>query len=398
VSVKSDDETLDILWGAEAIGEAIGQPPRATFHLLESGAIPAAARSGLSGRDSPRAARSPVRRGRTMSATSNSTRSLTAAPGWRAPGAANTVWEGRVAQRRLRFGEYAGTLEHLGGDSWAAYDLKGKELGRGPSLRAALQLLPPWPGTRDINFLIAPETLEKLAEIAKVPQKNRQIFCELMLEIIQRVRSEYSVRIPRKHLGTTKKIEAAIRGASARIVGELDCAEYKIFDQAIRMQAPGSTGIRNCSAGGRGCSADCPLRIESVSYDGRKITFGDLILTLNAACDALARMNNISSHRNRYQNTRRPKGSVSNPYLRVFVYRLLEAAKIYGGKLTFEKVNGGTTGQALQLLRTVLPGFIPNELRTIYPMIDRVRQAMAAGHDPLENPAPNGTTSKSRNI
>jgi hypothetical protein len=40
VSIKSDDDAPDILWGAEAIGKAIGRPPRATFHLLESGAIP----------------------------------------------------------------------------------------------------------------------------------------------------------------------------------------------------------------------------------------------------------------------------------------------------------------------------------------------------------------------
>jgi hypothetical protein len=40
VTAESKDDAPDILWGAEAIGKAIGRPPRATFYLLESGAIP----------------------------------------------------------------------------------------------------------------------------------------------------------------------------------------------------------------------------------------------------------------------------------------------------------------------------------------------------------------------
>jgi hypothetical protein len=31
----------DVIWGAEAIGEVIGKPTRATFHLLEAGLLPA---------------------------------------------------------------------------------------------------------------------------------------------------------------------------------------------------------------------------------------------------------------------------------------------------------------------------------------------------------------------
>jgi hypothetical protein len=31
----------DVLWGAEAIGAAIGKPTRATFHMLERGLLPA---------------------------------------------------------------------------------------------------------------------------------------------------------------------------------------------------------------------------------------------------------------------------------------------------------------------------------------------------------------------
>jgi hypothetical protein len=38
---ESDDEKSDVLWGASAIGRAIGKPARATFHLLESGHLPA---------------------------------------------------------------------------------------------------------------------------------------------------------------------------------------------------------------------------------------------------------------------------------------------------------------------------------------------------------------------
>jgi len=31
----------DVLWGAAKIGEVIGKSPRATFHLLEAGLLPA---------------------------------------------------------------------------------------------------------------------------------------------------------------------------------------------------------------------------------------------------------------------------------------------------------------------------------------------------------------------
>lgn len=31
----------DILWGATAIGQAIGRSPRSTFHMLERGSLPA---------------------------------------------------------------------------------------------------------------------------------------------------------------------------------------------------------------------------------------------------------------------------------------------------------------------------------------------------------------------
>jgi hypothetical protein len=36
-----ETESLGILWGARQIGEFIGKPPRATFHLLETGQLPA---------------------------------------------------------------------------------------------------------------------------------------------------------------------------------------------------------------------------------------------------------------------------------------------------------------------------------------------------------------------
>jgi hypothetical protein len=36
-----DKNDLDLLWGAEAIGKAIGVNPRKAFHLLERKAIPA---------------------------------------------------------------------------------------------------------------------------------------------------------------------------------------------------------------------------------------------------------------------------------------------------------------------------------------------------------------------
>jgi hypothetical protein len=35
------DETLDLAWGAREIARLIGKTPRATFHLLEQGQIPA---------------------------------------------------------------------------------------------------------------------------------------------------------------------------------------------------------------------------------------------------------------------------------------------------------------------------------------------------------------------
>jgi len=34
-------ETLDLVWGAANIARLIGKTPRATFHLLEGGKIPA---------------------------------------------------------------------------------------------------------------------------------------------------------------------------------------------------------------------------------------------------------------------------------------------------------------------------------------------------------------------
>ncbi|TIM10973.1 MAG: DNA-binding protein [Mesorhizobium sp.] len=33
--------TIDLVWGAEAIASVIGAKPRQTFHLLETGQIPA---------------------------------------------------------------------------------------------------------------------------------------------------------------------------------------------------------------------------------------------------------------------------------------------------------------------------------------------------------------------
>ena len=40
-SAEKAAEPLDPIWCAKAIGEEIGRSPRSTFHLLESGAIPA---------------------------------------------------------------------------------------------------------------------------------------------------------------------------------------------------------------------------------------------------------------------------------------------------------------------------------------------------------------------
>jgi hypothetical protein len=39
-------ETLDLIWGAEAIARLIGKTPRATLHLLERERIPATKRGG----------------------------------------------------------------------------------------------------------------------------------------------------------------------------------------------------------------------------------------------------------------------------------------------------------------------------------------------------------------
>ncbi len=38
---NTTDETLDLVWGAKAIGECIGRNPRQTFYLLEKGELPA---------------------------------------------------------------------------------------------------------------------------------------------------------------------------------------------------------------------------------------------------------------------------------------------------------------------------------------------------------------------
>lgn len=39
--MAANDEPLDLIWGAEAIGKAIGLSPRQAFHLLEKGELPA---------------------------------------------------------------------------------------------------------------------------------------------------------------------------------------------------------------------------------------------------------------------------------------------------------------------------------------------------------------------
>jgi hypothetical protein len=39
--MSNSDENSDLLWGAEAIGKAIGRSPRAIFHMLEAGLLPA---------------------------------------------------------------------------------------------------------------------------------------------------------------------------------------------------------------------------------------------------------------------------------------------------------------------------------------------------------------------
>jgi len=44
--VESNDNNLDILWGAEAIAEVINRTRRQTHHLLNRGAIDAAKKIG----------------------------------------------------------------------------------------------------------------------------------------------------------------------------------------------------------------------------------------------------------------------------------------------------------------------------------------------------------------
>ena len=39
--MTADPETLDLVWGCAAIAKVIGRTERATFHMLESGDIPA---------------------------------------------------------------------------------------------------------------------------------------------------------------------------------------------------------------------------------------------------------------------------------------------------------------------------------------------------------------------
>ena len=38
---ENDNDIIDVLWGAEAIGAAIGANRRRAFHMLESGQLPA---------------------------------------------------------------------------------------------------------------------------------------------------------------------------------------------------------------------------------------------------------------------------------------------------------------------------------------------------------------------
>jgi excisionase family DNA binding protein len=38
---NSNEKSLNLIWGAEAIAEALGVSVRKTFHLLESGHLPA---------------------------------------------------------------------------------------------------------------------------------------------------------------------------------------------------------------------------------------------------------------------------------------------------------------------------------------------------------------------
>lgn len=41
IEEKPTDLSTTIFWGTKEIGRAIGRPPRATFHLLETGKLPA---------------------------------------------------------------------------------------------------------------------------------------------------------------------------------------------------------------------------------------------------------------------------------------------------------------------------------------------------------------------
>jgi len=38
---EKEKSALDLIWGAEAIGELIGRSARITFHMLEKGELPA---------------------------------------------------------------------------------------------------------------------------------------------------------------------------------------------------------------------------------------------------------------------------------------------------------------------------------------------------------------------
>ena len=44
--MAEDAEKLDLVWGAAEIAVIIGKTPRATFHLLEGGKLPAAKLNG----------------------------------------------------------------------------------------------------------------------------------------------------------------------------------------------------------------------------------------------------------------------------------------------------------------------------------------------------------------
>lgn len=40
-SVANTSKSMDLIWGAAEIGKIIGRSPRATFHMLDTGEIPA---------------------------------------------------------------------------------------------------------------------------------------------------------------------------------------------------------------------------------------------------------------------------------------------------------------------------------------------------------------------